>query len=213
MANKAILRNLVKAGKEVDRYGFIIGEDGNISARSENAVYIKRRAVSMGKAKVSDYIPIDIKTGKPLRKKDRPSTEIYMHLACHRARKDVGAVIHTHPVFATALGIANVDIGPLSYEMAVNLNSHIVRIGYVKPGTPELGKAVGRAIKNHNAILLQNHGLIAVGRDLQEALLRTLAVERTALTYICCKILGKVTFLKRADYLKFFRLSGKKLRQ
>ena len=199
-----ILKDLVNTGRKISQAGLIIGEGGNISARSGDIIYIKRRAASMDKAKVTDYIPIDIKTGKPLRKKDRPSTEIYMHLACHRARKDIEAVIHTHPVFSTALGIANVDIRPLSYEMAVNLNSHIARISYVKPGTPELGKAVGRATKRHNAILLKNHGLLTVGKDLEEAFLRALAVERTALTYISCKILGKLAFLKRKDYLKFF---------
>ncbi len=158
----------------------------------------------MARAGVRDYIPLDAKTGKPLRGKDSPSTEIYMHMACYRVRKDIGAVIHTHPVFATALGIADVSIKPLSYEIAVNLKSDIAKIGYIMAGTPELGRAVGRALKRHNAVLLKNHGLVTVGRDLEEAFLRTLAVERTALTYICCGILGRVTFLKKSDYVRFF---------
>ena len=213
MVDKKILRELVNTGRRVEEAGLIIGEDGNISARSGNVVYIKRRSASMGKAKITDYIPIDIKTGKTLRKKDKPSTEIYMHLACYRERKDVGAVIHTHPVFATAIGIANVGIRPLSYETAANLNSHIARIGYFPPGTPELGKPIGRAIKRHNAILIRSHGLVTVGKDLEEAFLRNLAVERAALTYISCKVLGRVGFLKRRDYLKFFHLPGKRLRK
>ena len=135
----------------------------------------------MGDAKINDYIPLDIKTGRPLRKRDLPSTEIYMHLACYRARKDVGAVVHTHPVIATALGIANIKLKTVTYEAAVNIKSPIARIGYIKPGTRKLGNAVGRAIRKHNAILLKNHGLITVGKDLKEAFLRTLAVERVAL--------------------------------
>lgn len=204
MSNKKILEELRSTGRKVSQAGFIIGEGGNISARDARTVYIKRRATSMGKTKITDYIPIDIETGKPLRKKDEPSTEIYMHLACYKARKDIGAVIHTHPVFATALGIANVNIKPLSYEMAVNLRSHVARISYVRVATKELGRAVGRAIKKHNAILLKNHGLVTVGEDLKEAFLRTVALERAALTYSFCKILGKPTFLKRSDYLRFF---------
>jgi len=190
--DKKILKDLVHTGKEINRYGLIIGEGGNISARSGNIVYIKRRAALMGKAKVTDYIPLEIKKGKPLRKSDRPSTEAYLHLACYRAREDIGAVIHTHPVFATALGTAGVDIKPFSYEMAVNLKSYLARIGHIKAGTAELGEAVGRAIRRHNAVLLKNHGLVTVGKNLQEALLRALAIERAALTYIACKILGKV---------------------
>jgi L-fuculose-phosphate aldolase len=204
MMTKKIIKNLVDIGRRVDRCGFIIGEGGNISAKSGNLIYIKRRAAAMGKANVGDYIPLEVKTGRPLRRQDKPSNEIYMHLACHRARKDIGAVIHTHPIFATALGIADIDMKPLSYEMAVNLNSHIARIGYIEPCTPELGRAIGRAAKRHNAILLKNHGLVTVGRNLEEAFLRTLAVERAALTYVSCKLLGKVTFLKKKELSAFF---------
>ena len=181
-SDRKILKDLLKIGKKISQAGLIIGEGGNISTRQGNIVYIKRRAASMGNAKLTDYIPLNIKTGKPLRKRDLPSTEIYMHLACYRTRKDIGAVIHTHPVFATAVAIANVDIKPVTYELGVNVKSPIAKIGHVKPGTPALGRAVGRAIRKHNALLLKNHGLVTVGRDLEEAFLRTLAVERAALT-------------------------------
>lgn len=205
-ADKKILEELRRTGKKASQAGFVIGEGGNISARRGGIVYIKRRAVSMDRAGIGDYIPLDIKTGRPLRGKDSPSTEIYLHLACYGARKDIGAVIHTHPVFATALGIADVSIKPLSYEMAVNIKSDVVKISYIKAGTPELGRAVGRAVKRHNAILLKNHGLVTVGRDLEEAFLRSLAVERAALAYLCSRVLGKVTFLKKSDYLRFFSI-------
>ena len=204
MPDKKIQQELKNIGKKIAACGFIIGEGGNISARTGSVIYIKRRGASMDRAKADDYIPIDLKTGKPLRKKDRPSTEIYMHLACYRSRKDVGAVVHTHPAFATVLGIADVSVKPFSYEMAVNLKSHIAKINYVQVGTSRLGQAVGRTIRRHNAILLKNHGLVTVGKDLKEAFLRTLAVERAALIYTCCKILDKVTFLKKTDYKRFF---------
>lgn len=190
VGRKKILKDLVNIGKKVSRADLIIGEGGNISARVADVVYIKRRGAVMGRARAADYIPIDVKTGKPLRRNDRPSTEIYMHLACYRVRKDIGAVIHTHPVFATALGIKGIDIKPSTYEAEVNIKSRIARIGHVKPGTPALGRAVGRAVKRHNAVLLKDHGLVTVGNDSGEAFLRTLAVERAALTYISCKMLS-----------------------
>ncbi len=181
-ADKKILKDLVDIGRKISRAGLIIGEGGNISARIGNIVYIKRKAALMGRARAADYIPLDIKTGKPLRRKDKPSTEIYMHLACYGARKDIGAVIHTHPVFATALGMAGADMKLLTYEMRVNIKSPITRITHIRPGTPQLGKAVGRVIKKYNAVLLKNHGLVTVGKNLEEAFLCTLAVERAALT-------------------------------
>lgn len=190
MSEKKILKDLVNTGKKISEADLIIGEGGNISARMGSIIYIKRRAASMGSAKITDYIPLNVKTGKVLQGKSEPSTEIYMHMACYKARKDIGAVIHTHPVFATALAIANVVIEPVGYELDVNIKSPIAKIGHIKPGTPELGRAVGQAVKKHNAVLLKNHGLVTVGRDLEEAFLRTLAVERAALTYISCRVLN-----------------------
>ena len=190
LKDKNILKELRDVGKELAWAGLIIGEGGNISARSGDVIYIKRRAAFMGRAKAADYIPLNIKTEKPLKKKDKPSTEIYMHLACYRSRKDVGAVIHTHPVFATALGAAGVSIKPFTYEAEVNIQSPVARIGYARPGSPALGKAVGQAVRKHNAVLLKNHGLVTVGRNLEEAFLRTLAVERAALTQVSRKALS-----------------------
>jgi len=180
-SKRKVLKELKNIGRKISQTGLVIGEGGNISAKIGNVIYMKARGISMGDAKLSDYIPIDIKTGKPLRKRDLPSSEIYMHLACYRTRKDVGAVIHTHPVFATALGITGIKLKPATYEAMVNIKSPIAKIGYIEPGTPKLGKAVGRAIRKHNAALLKNHGLVTVGKDLKEAFLRTLAVERAAL--------------------------------
>ena len=89
LKDKKILKDLANIGREIASSGLVIGEGGNISARSGDIIYIKRRAAVMGRARSADYIPLDIKTGKPLREKDRPSTEIYMHLACYRERKDI----------------------------------------------------------------------------------------------------------------------------
>lgn len=199
-----MIKDLVKVGKKLDSLGLVIGEGGNISARKGDIIYIKRRGAALGKAKISDYIPVNVKNGKPLTRKWRPSSEIFLHLACYDKRDDIGAVIHSHPVFATALGIAKGDLKPITYELAANIKSNIARIGYIKAGTSSLGNAVGKAVRTHNAVLLKNHGLLTVGRDLDEAFMRTLALERAAVTYISCKAAGKLGFLKPKDYKRFF---------
>jgi len=184
------LRNaLRKIGIKISRAGLVIGEGGNISARKRRAVYIKRRGADMEKAKAADYIRLDAKTGRPVRRGDRPSTEIHMHLACYGARPDIGAVIHTHPVFSTAAAYSPVRARPVTYELEVNLGSSVARIGYFRPGTIELARAVGRAVKRHNAVLLERHGLITVGRDPEEAFLRTLAIERAVMVGVARRIL------------------------
>ena len=103
------------------------------------------------------------------------------------ARKDIGAVVHTHPVFITALGIAAVGLERVSYEAKVHLKRGIVSLPYIKPGSRELGKAVGGAIARHNLVVLKRHGLLTVGKDIKEAFLRTLAAERAAMVYVYSK--------------------------
>jgi L-fuculose-phosphate aldolase len=189
--NQKLIRELLAVGRKIDECGLVIGEGGNISAKTGNKVYIKRRNASMAIAKAADYIAIDVNTGKPLEQKGLPSTELPMHLACYRARKDAGAVIHTHPVFITTLGVSGINFESLSYEAQVYLDSDIAAIPYITPGSTKLGKAVGKAIKKHNAVILKKHGLITVGKDIKEAFLRTLAVERAVMIYILSKVLGK----------------------
>lgn len=184
---KKLINNLIKIGQKIEDCGLVIGEGGNISARKGNIMYIKRKGASLAGKKSSDYIPIDIKSGKPLAKNGEPSTEIHMHLACYRARKDIGAVVHTHPVFITALGIAVTGLEDISYEAKVHLKGGIVSLPYIKPGSKELGNAVGTAVRKHNAVLLKRHGLLTVGKDIKEAFLRTLAAERAAMVYIYSK--------------------------
>ena len=183
-ADKKLVKELLIIGRKIVKMDLVIGEGGNISARTGNIVYIKKRGASMATAKGADYIPVNVSTGKPLGRNGIPSTEIPMHLACYGARKDIGAVVHTHPVFITALGLAAVRLERVSYEAKAHLKSGIVRLPYIKPGSKELGKAVGKAIRKHDAILLRKHGLLTVGKDIKEAFLRTLAVERAAMVYI-----------------------------
>jgi len=190
--DKRLIKELLIIGKKIDRCGLVIGEGGNISAKSGWVVYIKRRNASMAAAKAADYIPVDANTGKPFNAKNEPSTEVPMHIACYKSRKDIGAVIHTHPLFITALGISKINFKSLAYEAKIYLKSDIVVIPYVKPGSAALGRAVGRAVKKHNAIILKNHGLITVGKDIREAFLRTLAAERAALIYVSCKMISKL---------------------
>ncbi len=188
MARKSI-EQLRDIGKKISELGFVIGEGGNISVREKNLIFIKRKGASMEEAATTDYIPVSFKTGRPLRKGDEPSTEIYMHLACYRARDDINAVIHTHPIFATALGMVKRKPAVFTYEAAVNIRSSVAYIGYLRPGTSRLGQAVGRAARKHNALLLKNHGLVTVGRNVREAYLRTLAVERAAIVYLVQRLL------------------------
>ena len=202
---KNIKKALIKYGKLIYKERFVIGTGGNISARSYGKVYVKASRVSLKDSKMTDYNEVDLKTGKAICLKGPCSIEIPMHLSCYRARPDIGAVIHTHPVYGTIVGMMTSRIGYISYEFMAAFGSEVPTINYKRAGTPELAKSVEKVIKKHNGALLKNHGVIVVGKDLKEAYIRTLALERACKIYLFSKLGGKISFLPEDELRRLLR--------
>jgi len=186
---------LVKYGKLIYAQNLVAGCGGNISVRVKDSVYIKASGVSLENSKETDYNKIDIKTGKTACIKKPCSVEVPMHLACYKARPDIRAVVHIHPVYGTILSMLIKKLGFVSYELMCALSTKVPVIGYKKSGSMELARAVGNMIKKHNAVLLKNHGAIVVGHSLREAFERSVVLERACKIYILSKLAGKVSLI------------------
>ena len=122
-----------------------------------------------------------------------------MHLACYRKRGDIGAVLHLHPVFSTAVANSRGKLGPISYELAACLGSDICRARYRASGSRELAAEISSKIGGHNAVLLPNHGILIVAGSIETAFERALACERACQTLIFSKLLGAHSFLPRKE--------------
>lgn len=202
---KSIRRELVRYGKLIYKERLVIGSGGNISAGSGGKVYVKASRVSLGDSKTADYNEVDLKAGSAVCFKEPCSIEIPMHLACYRARPDIGAVIHTHSVSGTIAGMMTAKLGYISYEFMVALGSEVPTINYKKAGSNELAESVKKAIKKHNGLLLKNHGNIVVGKNLKEAYLRALALERACKVYIFSKLGGNVSLLPKTELRRLLK--------
>lgn len=172
-----IKRLLAKYGRQIGRHHLVMGAMGNTSARIAEKVWIKRGGAWLEQAQPDDFVAVDLRSGKP-ESKELPSKEVFLHLGCYRARADIQAVVHTHPVMATALATAG-----------FSLNRKCAVLPYYVPGSKKLARAVQRAIKKKDAVLLAKHGLVTVGKDIQQAYQRTLSCEREA-----AKILKETLF-------------------
>jgi L-fuculose-phosphate aldolase len=166
---------------------------------------MKKKGVAVKTAGREGYIALDLREPK-ISAGAKPTSEYKMHLACYAARADINAVIHTHPPLSTAVASVRIDLNYLSYELVATLNSSVARIKYLKAGTKSLALAVASEIKRHNGVLLANHGLVTVGKTIEEALNRTLAVERACLNLLAQKILGKPKKISKADILKYLNI-------
>ena len=110
-----------------------------------------------------------------------PPSERFIHTEMYRARPDVGGVVHTHQIYATAFGSAGREILPILHVEAPLVadgvpcypSSELIR-------TPELGAAVAATLGDKPACHLQGHGIVTVGRDIREAVIRAIQLERLA---------------------------------
>jgi ribulose-5-phosphate 4-epimerase/fuculose-1-phosphate aldolase len=165
-----IREQIVRCMKTLHNRGLITGIGGNASVRLEGTeeVLITPSALYKGELKAEDIIKIDF-DGNVLEGVFKPSIEWYFHTAVYRRRLDVNAVIHTHSPMTTGLALAGKKIEPVTLESAVML-AEVPILEFRYPGTKELGDLVGDNILGHRAVILQNHGVVAVGYDLIEAI-------------------------------------------
>ena len=178
-----ILREIAGYGRLLHENKFVIGAGGNISARDASAIVIKKKGADMSLGRARDYVRLPFSEAE--KGGDMLSSETPLHIACYNARDDIGAVVHVHsPYIVAAAGRIDI-LGSVSYEFDCILQKAVPVIEYIQPGSFELAAAVAEKIKQGaGAVLMRRHGAIAVGKDLKEAYLRTLALERACVTFL-----------------------------
>jgi L-fuculose-phosphate aldolase len=160
--------------------GDIIGTYGNASARIPEGLIVTPSRVDYHAITPDDMMTV-ADDGSVLDGHRIPSSETSVHRLIYRARPDVGAVLHTHSFYATALSCLHVDIPVIVEEQSQVVGDEIRCTNYVPAGQHEkLGEEVARALGKSNGVLLANHGVVACGRTIDEALFVTQVVERVA---------------------------------
>jgi L-fuculose-phosphate aldolase len=201
MAKSTIMlkKDIVEIGRRVYQRGYVAANDGNISVKTpDNRVLITPTGVSKGFMDVDSMVVVTM-DGKQVSSGPKASSELGMHLAVYRERDDVNAIVHAHPPFATAFGIAEIPLTQaILPEVVISLGA-IPLIEYGTPGTEELCKPLIPKLKQHDAFLLQNHGALALGPDLTTAYFRMETLEHFAHIAFNAYLLGKINTLSESD--------------
>lgn len=168
---------------------YVVSSDGNVSIRlDENRVLATPTMMCKGRMTEADLAVTDME-GKPLSDK-RASSELAMHLLIYNERPDIRAVCHAHPPHGTAFAVAGLAIDqPILSEVILTLGC-VPLTSYGTPSTDELTEAMRPFVKNHNALLMANHGAVAYGEDLWQAFDRLETLEHTAKIAILSRALG-----------------------
>jgi L-fuculose-phosphate aldolase len=160
--------------------GFIVGADGNISARlSDGTVLITPAGAMKGFLEPQHIAHIDMQ-GRVIDDGPRCSTETGIHLVAYQERPDVKALVHAHPPHAVAMTIAGVDLQiPIIPEIVVTIGG-IPTTPMATPGTPELPESIRQTIRCSDTLIMKNHGSVCVGANLLDAFKKLDMVEHTA---------------------------------
>lgn len=191
---------IVETGKTMLRQGLTVGTWGNISLRDPETglMYISPSGIDYDDVQVEDVVVLnrDLEVVDGFQK---PSVERRMHMAVYEARSDVNAVIHTHPLYSTVLGVNHMELPGISEDFVQIVGDKMVCAEYALPGTAELAKNAAEALGNRNAVLLPNHGTLCVGENMKHALTICHVVEKTAHIYIMAKSIGTPHLISEED--------------
>jgi len=146
----------------------------------------------------------------------KPSVESAFHGAIYQVRADVNAVIHTHQVYTSALTLIKMPIPALFDEQTRFLGRSVDIIPYAPSGTSMLKNTVAKHVRNHNnAYMMQNHGALVFGHDMERAVHNVEILEKCALAYllaICSeKKISKIPLAVREVVLAKLRKDQKKI--
>lgn len=189
----------------------VVSTFGVVSVRIPNTEYVLITPSGFSKLTLNTnhLIVVDLE-GKLVQGNFRPSVETPMHTYIHEHRPELNAVIHTHSPMACAFAAANMEIPCVSAEQAFYLGGRIPLVRrYSLPGTQEPVelRAIEKALRNVNAVLLRKHGVVVVGKTPEEALDTAIVLEDVAkMAFYSIQLAKPKEFTrKELDYLKVFK--------
>ena len=181
--------DLIGICRKLESKGLVAATDGNVSVKvGEERLLVTPSGRAKGELTPLDLLLIDL-DGEVLAGSGKPSSEIRMHLAVYRKRRDVQAVVHAHPPMLTAFTLAGLPfLAEALPEVWMSIGP-VPTAPYATPSTEEVPRAIAPFIEKHQAILMERHGSLTVGRTLHEAYMRLEKLEHAARTLFFAHLL------------------------
>ncbi len=188
MSELKLREGIVAACLEMNRSGLNQGTSGNISLRWRDGLLITPTSLPYDQMTPDDivFLGMDGRTEGH----NQPSSEWRFHRDIMKAKPDVAAIVHAHPIYSTIIAIMGLEIPPLHYMVAIAGGSTIPCAPYATFGTAELSEHAVAALQDRTACLLEHHGLIATGPTLDKAMWLAVEVETLARQFHGCLQIG-----------------------
>lgn len=187
-----IIEKIVKTAHHIYDKEMILGKAGNISILDESKkyMYITASGTDFKSLKHEDILKVNINDLSYVSTNDKvPSMETNLHIFVYQKRPDVNSVVHVHSPYATAFAFSDKKLRQLEGFGEIT-GEYITEVDYYPPGSKKLAKHASDALKNEDKVLLKNHGLISVGKNIDEATLLCEYVEGIAKTQYITHVLN-----------------------
>ena len=167
MNEKTARQAIVAVARRLDDKGILTSVDGNISVRlDDGALLITPSGSCKGELTETDLVRIEPDGSW---RGSRPSSEIALHRTIYRMRRDVGAVVHAHPTFATAYAVAGIALDQPILSEAILTLGPVPVVPYAMPTAEELAISVEPYVEDHDALLLRYHGAVCYAGEVRRA--------------------------------------------
>ena len=197
----SLRHQVVTVARRMNGTGLNQGTSGNLSVRIEGGLLVTPSSLPYEQMEADDLVALDL-SGQPLRERQRrPSSEWRLHADVLSCRPEAMAVLHCHPIHATALACHDRGIPAFHYMVAVAGGDEIRCASYATFGTKELSDNVVSALGQRTACLLARHGMVSLGKDLESALRVAVEVETLARMYLQALQVGEPPLLS-AEQMK-----------
>ena len=200
---------VLRAAKELYAAGLVVGTSGNVSGRMPDGDTVCMTPSSMPYEPMTldDLVVVDF-DGRVVDGEGSPTSERSLHLECYRAYPEVKGVIHSHATYASMFALVREPIPAAIEEVIVYIGGDVPVCEYCQTGTDELGREVASKLGDRSAVLMANHGLVCVGKSVDDALHASFVVERTAQIVWGARAMGAVVPLPdkpQRDYENVYR--------
>jgi len=191
MADESAMRELIcDIGKRVWLKGMASANSGNISLRlGPGEIMITPTLVSKGFMCPEQLLVMNLE-GEVLRGDGYPTTETPMHLRLFREREDIGGIVHAHPPISTSFAVAGKALDLHLIPEAVIFLGEVPLVPFQPPGSPELAESIVPYLDDYDAVLMENHGVLCWGSDVEQAYHRLETVEFCAQVTFTAQLLG-----------------------
>jgi len=196
-AERGLRVRMIEAGRRMNALGINQGKSGNVSVRIPGGFLVTPTGVPYEQLNPPDLV--FMRRDGQREGTYTPSSEWRLHRDIYEKRAEVGAVVHTHAPHATSLACLRRSIPAFHYEVAVAGGADIRCADYATFGTQELSDHAISALDGRRACLLANHGVVAIGTDLDDAFAMAEKVEALARLYWQALQVGEPVLLDEVE--------------